>query len=250
MAVVETRYVPDFQSSCAKVMEAAYDRVQSEDLMDDLQSNSAVPASVSSGTSATVSSIASGFPELFSENVVSKIWRVAVREREFFENQPPTAYPEYVTISGLAANRYTLREADFWTCGFFPGSLYALLERCMRFPQQFPIPIRYRSTFQAQLLDVCSYWTNPIRAMDSRIDTHDMSFIIMPSLRMDYELTSNAKSLRSVITAAESLATRWSDRVGAIRSWDEAINDRYTFTDTNEDFLVIIDSMCSNVSTC
>lgn len=196
------------------------------------------------------SSLLVRFSELFSENVIAKIWRVAIREQQAFKNEPPTAYPEYVTISGPEANRYTLREANFWTCGFFPGSLYALLERFMKFPQQFPIPTAHRSTFQAQLLDVCNYWTGPIRAMDTRTDTHDMSFIITPSLRMDYELTSNTKSLKSVITAAESLATRWSNRVGAIRSWDVAINDRYSFTDMDKDFLVIIDSMCSKVSPC
>ena len=81
--------------------------------------------------------------------------------------------------------------------------------------------------------------------MDTRTDTHDMSFIIQPALRMDWELTGNPESLKNVITAAESLASRYDERVGAIRSWDQAINYRYSFTDMEEDFLVIIDSMCS-----
>jgi hypothetical protein len=33
--------------------------------------------------------------------------------------------------------------------------------------------------------------------------------------------------------------------VKAIRSWDVAINYRYSYTDMKTDFLVIIDSMCS-----
>jgi DNA-binding HxlR family transcriptional regulator len=81
--------------------------------------------------------------------------------------------------------------------------------------------------------------------MDKRTDTHDMSFIIQPALRMDWELTGNAESLKNVITAAESLATRYNERVGAIRSWDRAVNHRYSYTDMEKDFLVIIDSMCS-----
>ncbi|KAH7389240.1 hypothetical protein BKA64DRAFT_680093, partial [Cadophora sp. MPI-SDFR-AT-0126] len=123
------------------------DSVPSEGLMDDVQSNSAVPASVSSDALLTVSSLLIFFSELFSENAIAKIWRVAVREQQAFKNEPPTAYPEYVTISGPEANRYALRETDFWTCGFSPGSLYALLERCMKSPQQSPTPTAHRSTF-------------------------------------------------------------------------------------------------------
>jgi len=138
-----------------------------------------------------------------------------------------------------------MREADFWTCGFFPGSLYALLERSVKFPQHLPIPRAHASTFHEQVLHLCHEWTGPIRAMETRTDTHDLGFIIQPALRMDWELTGNVESLKSIITAADSLATRYSEKVGAIRSWDQAINDRYSFTDMDSDFLVIIDSMCS-----
>jgi hypothetical protein len=62
---------------------------------------------------------------------------------------------------------------------------------------------------------------------------------------MDWELTGDKKSLQNVLIAAESLASRWSESVGAIRSWDAAINNRYSFTDMDAEFLVIIDSMCS-----
>lgn len=161
-----------------------------------------------------------------------------------FKN-PPTHYPEYITTSGPEANFYTLREADFWTCGFFPGSMYALLERAMKYPQALPIPSVYRATLQKQLLQLCREWVVPIRGMETRTDTHDMGFIIQPALRMDWELTGNLESLDNVLKAAESLATRYDERVGAIRSWDRAVNHRYSFTDMQNDFLVIIDSMCS-----
>ncbi|PMD30481.1 glycoside hydrolase family 88 protein [Hyaloscypha variabilis F] len=181
--------------------------------------------------------------ELFTENVVATIWRVAVRE--LAKQNPPTHYPEYITTSGPEATYYTLREAAFWTCGFFPGSMYALLERSMKYPQSLPLPSVFRPTFQAQLIKLCRDWVIPIRAMATRTDTHDMSFIIQPALRMDWELTGNTESLKNVITAAESLASRYDERVGAIRSWDQAVNKRYSFTDMEEDFLVIIDSMCN-----
>lgn len=138
-----------------------------------------------------------------------------------------------------------MREKMFWTCGFFPGSLYTLLERCVKYPQYFPIPAARRRTIHQQLLTLCKQWTAPIRDMATRTDTHDMGFIIQPSLRLDWELTGNVESLNSIITAAQSLASRYNDSVKAIRSWDKAVNKRYSFTDMEDNFLVIIDSMCS-----
>ncbi|RDL31325.1 Uncharacterized protein BP5553_09534 [Venustampulla echinocandica] len=181
--------------------------------------------------------------ELFAENVAAKIWKVAVRELE--KENPPTSYPEYVTTSGPLANTYTMTEADFWTCGFFPGSLYALLERAMKYPSALPIPTALRPNFITQLAALSRDWAEPLHAMAKRTDTHDMSFIIQPALRMDWELTGNARSLESVLTAATSLASRFSEKVGAIRSWDDTENARYTFDNMEEDFLVIIDSMCN-----
>lgn len=81
--------------------------------------------------------------------------------------------------------------------------------------------------------------------MASRTNTHDVGFITMPALRQDWELTGNRRSLESILTAAESLSTRYDERVGAIRSWDGNTSKRYTITDPEENFLVIIDSMCS-----
>jgi hypothetical protein len=72
-----------------------------------------------------------------------------------------------------------------------------------------------------------------------------MGFIVQPALQKDWELTGNQESLQSVVNAAYALASRYDDRVKAIRSWDVAINDRYSITDMKTNFLVIIDSMCS-----
>ena len=84
--------------------------------------------------------------------------------------------------------------------------------------------------------------------MAHRKDTHDIGFIVEPALRRDYELTGNEQSLRSILTAAESLATRYNDKTRAIRSWDRFINNRHHYTDRDSGFLVIIDSMCSKCS--
>ncbi|KAH8655999.1 glycoside hydrolase family 88 protein [Tricladium varicosporioides] len=182
--------------------------------------------------------------ELFAENVVAKIWSVAVNLLKN-QNNVLTHYPESVPQTGLHAGQYELREAEFWTCGFFPGSLYAILERSMKYPQYFKIPHSNRLEFSKEILELARTWAEPLYAMATRTDTHDMGFIIQPALRMDWELTGNVKSLESVLVAARSLASRYDERVNAIRSWDQAINKRYRYTDKDVDFLVIIDSMCN-----
>ena len=81
--------------------------------------------------------------------------------------------------------------------------------------------------------------------MSLRKDTHDIGFIIQPALQRDWELFGNKRSLHSILTAAESLATRFDERVGAIRSWDRFSNARQDINSMDDDFLVIIDSLCS-----
>lgn len=146
----------------------------------------------------------------------------------------------------LSSNgQYEHREADFWTCGFFPGSIYALLERAVKFPARLPVPEFYRYHVRDDLLKCGRHWSVALNEMSARTDTHDMGFIVQPALQKDWELTGNLESLQSVKNAACALASRYDPRVGAIRSWDRAINYRYAIEDMEDNFLVIIDSMCN-----
>ncbi|CBF74936.1 hypothetical protein AN3991.2 [Aspergillus nidulans FGSC A4] len=176
--------------------------------------------------------------ELFAENVLAKI--------------PPTVYPEFVPQNGADAGRYFLREASFWTCGFFPGLLYTLRERAVKYPQAFPSlggndnEAGSAATTEAlldRLTSLCTAWTQPIKAMRARTDTHDIGFILQPSLRKEWELTSNRESLDALITGAHSLATRFVPSVGAIRSWDALRQADIEITSLEDDCLVIVDSM-------
>jgi hypothetical protein len=115
----------------------------------------------------------------------------------------------------------------------------------MRYPQSVDVPEHIRPRFQEQILRLGRHYGVAINQMSKRCDTHDMGFIVQPALQTDWELTGNKESLQSVINAAYALASRYDDRVKAIRSWDVAINDRYSITDMDQNFLVIIDSMCS-----
>ncbi|KAH8725049.1 Six-hairpin glycosidase-like protein [Phaeosphaeriaceae sp. PMI808] len=181
--------------------------------------------------------------EIYSENVAAKMVQVA--QRGFKQQAPLPSYPHTVPQDGLGAGHYEEREADFWTCGFFPGVVYAILERAIRYPQAIDIPEYVRSNFQEEVLKLGRHYSVAIHQMSNRTDTHDMGFIVQPALQKDWELTGNQESLQSVVNAAYALASRYDDRVKAIRSWDVAINNRYSITDMDTNFLVIIDSMCN-----
>ncbi|KAM0478875.1 hypothetical protein ACHAPX_004852 [Trichoderma viride] len=81
--------------------------------------------------------------------------------------------------------------------------------------------------------------------MAKRTNTHDLGFIVQPALRQDWELTGNYDSHASVMTAANNLASRYDDRMKAVRSWDKSVSTRYNITDKDSNFLVIVDSMCN-----
>ncbi|OJJ05562.1 hypothetical protein ASPVEDRAFT_55428 [Aspergillus versicolor CBS 583.65] len=179
--------------------------------------------------------------EVFSENVVAKVLRVATEALN--NNNPPTVYPEFVP-QHEGTGRYVLRDADFWTCGFFPGLLYLLRERAVKYPQAFMNrSASSRTAFLDELTQLCNIWTSPIRAMTTRTDTHDLGFMLQPSLRRDWELTGNASSLDGIITGARSLASRFVPGVGAIRSWDALVQSDVNITSLEDDCLVIVDSM-------
>lgn len=178
--------------------------------------------------------------ELYAENVVAKVLRTA----QDAISALPHAFPEYIPQD--ADGSYSLREADFWTCGFFPGTLYNILERLIRFPQSVRLPPEINKVNLRRQLQALSHaWAEPLYGMDTRIDTHDIGFIVMPALRMDWELFSNTRSLDSLIRAARSLATRYVPSARAIRSWDILKKKDIEILDQKNNMIVIIDSLCN-----
>ncbi|KAL8282807.1 hypothetical protein RB600_005998 [Gaeumannomyces tritici] len=255
----------------------------------DGQGAETTPATASITSPPPTPTIADDLAELFAENVAAKIYRTASRAVGI-----PHAFPEHVPQAGRGAGAYSHREAEFWTCGFFPGSVHCLLERLVRFPHSVrldtttnntpnttiaaaqlraiqaglqhrrhhhhgdlqadegnptetlyvvgkPTPDRLRSSLSA----LCALWTEPLHAMAGRADTHDVGFIVMPALRLDWELTGNRRSLDSVLRAASALATRYVPAARAVRSWDSRVQRNLTVEGTETNLLVIIDSMCN-----
>ena len=133
----------------------------------------------------------SALKDLYDDSITAKILRVAVRGlignvREILaqalsvpdrEQNPPTAYPEQVPQMGPEANRYVFRDKDFWACGFFPGSIYSLVERLVKFPQAAVRGDKGRKLTE-QLVELGRAWSDPLFVAANRTDTHDMSFMI------------------------------------------------------------------------
>ncbi|KAK6458510.1 Six-hairpin glycosidase [Scheffersomyces xylosifermentans] len=170
---------------------------------------------------------------LFSESTVAKIWGVASSTLD--SSSPPTKTPEY------SDGRYHFRDIDHWTAGFFSGSVAALIERQTKYPSKFPSA----KIHPLKLEFASKWWAEGLVAQAPRTDTHDLGFIIEPTFRREFEQSKSEKALNCLRTAAKSLASRFDERVGVIRSWDTTENKRHAFEDKNKDFLVIIDNMCN-----
>ncbi|KAH8596304.1 glycoside hydrolase family 88 protein [Bisporella sp. PMI_857] len=195
------------------------------------------PTSDTSGLSLTLKHL----KPLYSESTISKVWGIA--QRALSKSAPPTLYPEYTKPGGTS---YVYRESDFWTSGFFPGSLYLLLERQRRYPQFVP-PLPNSGLPPAphpfQLEYACRWWTLNLHRNSLLTTTHDLSFMISPWARKAWDLDHDQKSYETLIAAARTLATRYNPVTQCLRSWDTCVTKRYSFLDPNLDFLVIIDNM-------
>ncbi|KAM0331311.1 hypothetical protein ACHAQA_002981 [Verticillium albo-atrum] len=219
-------------------------------------SMSSAPASPPKGPTppkaySSAQNLAAYLPELFDENITAKAIRVAYRSlRRISSASPqdaelsPAGFPETVPQSGPDEGIYTLRDADFWTCGFFPGHLAALLERAVTHPQHMRTSMPPAEVCAA-LHRLTRIWSAPLHAMATRTDTHDLGFIIMPALRRNWELTHNRESLTAIVTAADSLASRFVPSASALRSWDVLRKKDITVTDQSANLLVIVDSLCN-----
>ncbi|KAI0444132.1 Six-hairpin glycosidase-like protein [Xylaria telfairii] len=202
--------------------------------------------------------------ELFAENVVAKVLRVAAKyakrqspedssqEGRDLDPRGPDTFPEYVPQEGDTPGLYTRREAEFWTCGFFPGTIYLLLERHLKvlkhnhqLSHQHIGGPEVVSRAYDRLGIFAKHWSEPLYAMAKRNDTHDIGFIIMPALRLDWELSKNQRSLDAIVEAGGSLASRFVASAGAIRSWDILKKRDIEILDMEKNIIVIIDSLCN-----
>lgn len=107
------------------------------------------------------------------------------------------------TLTEDGAMHWTRTNFD-WTEGFFPGSCWYLYEQTK--DEKWKLAAE---KFQALFEDHKYKTTN-----------HDLGFIFNCSYGNGYRLTNNTAFKEIMVTAADSLLTRFNPNVGCIKSWD------------------------------
>ena len=98
-------------------------------------------------------------------------------------------------------NKWHQQNWKDWTDGFFPGVLWQL------------------AIIDEKLLPLAEKWTLPLEGHKS-FDSHDLGFIFNNSYGKAIRMTGESKYEGPLEFAASHLAKRYSNKVGAIRSWD------------------------------
>lgn len=94
--------------------------------------------------------------------------------------------------------------SNWWCSGFFPGVLWYL----------------YEATGNKQIENQAEVFTERIEREKLTTNNHDVGFMIFCSFGNGYRLTKKTAYLNVIQTACQSLSTRYSDKMGLIRSWD------------------------------
>lgn len=107
-----------------------------------------------------------------------------------------------------------------WCSGFFPGELWQLWQHT-------------NDLFWREQAVSNTWLLEDLKCDDS---SHDLGFMVYNSFGKAYELTGEEAYKEVVIQAAKTLATRFDEQVGCIRSWSWGTPERWQFA-------VIIDNM-------
>ena len=106
-----------------------------------------------------------------------------------------------------------------WISGFFPGNLWQL----------------FKLTGDEIYRQKAMEWTQFLEKEKYNDATHDMGFKVYCSFGEGYEVSGNEKYKEVIVQGAKTLATRFNENVGSLRSWD--------FNSDIWEFPVIVDNM-------
>jgi hypothetical protein len=97
-------------------------------------------------------------------------------------------------------------DSRWWCSGFFPGLLWYL----------------YENDPKPELLDYARLYTARVEKEKHNTGTHDLGFMLGCSFGNGLRLTGDTACRSVLLTAAESLSTRYNPALGVIKSWDNA----------------------------
>lgn len=95
-------------------------------------------------------------------------------------------------------------DTHWWCSGFFSGTLWML----------------YEATGNETLKKYAENYTIRIEKEQYALDTHDLGFMMNCSFGNGYRITGNENYKKILLQSARSLATRYNENIGVIRSWD------------------------------
>lgn len=140
---------------------------------------------------------------------------VAVEQiKELVEATPLDSFP-----TTFEHHRHVFSDSRWWTSGFYPGTLLYLYE------------YSGDTTLKAEARRKLSV----LEKEKGNRGTHDLGFMLYCSFGHAWRLEKDSQYAEVLLAGAASLASRFSDRVGCIRSWDFG-GDRWQYP-------VIIDNM-------
>jgi Highly conserved protein containing a thioredoxin domain len=138
----------------------------------------------------------------------------AARQYNWLSKQVPAdSFPKTTDQDG----RLVFSASHWWCSGFYPGTLFYL----------------YEATGNQQLKDEAIKKLRPLAREQHNTWTHDVGFMMFNSYGHANRLFPSAAYKKVLVNSARSLATRFSDTTGCIRSWNGKPGE----------FLVIIDNM-------
>lgn len=131
------------------------------------------------------------------------------------KNTPSNVMPRYFAP---ADNKFETSPVEWWTSGFYPGSLWFI----------------YKATGDATIKAEAEKRLKILEPIKNFTGNHDIGFMIFCSYGTAYDITKNSDYKKIIMTAAEAATKRYNNKMQAIQSWDKS--SRYSAP-------VIIDNM-------
>ncbi len=137
----------------------------------------------------------------FDERVAATLVFAEEQLRDTVADLPDsTTFPRSTDVTG----GWSTVSASDWTSGFFPALLWQM----------------YLHTGDSDFLTWATSWSSSLPGQATRTDTHDLGFMVGLPAGLAFEATGDTGYRDTIVTAAESLASRFDPDVGATRSWD------------------------------
>lgn len=171
---------------------------------------------------------AGDYPDVVSVSLEDDALKeMAERALNFCEKQSLRMYDRIFPQRGLLVDRtgtdgqFIAAVPEQWTAGFFPGTLWLL----------------YEHSGNPALRAAAEEMTSRMFAQQYNCNTHDIGFMMNCSYGQALRITGDRKKYADIVrNSAESLSSRFNEKVGCIRSWNNSEKKNWKYA-------VIIDNM-------